>query len=724
MEDDMKKGFFKSGLFYVIVFLAVIGIASWATSGGQDQASEGINSTEFIEFLEDDRIEEFQVQPTAGVYEITGQLRKGQEIEIEDDQNVNFFGSGEQEDASSFSTYILRNDTVVDEMYKLAKENDVEISSVEEPSTGIWTSLLFSFLPLLLFVGLIYFMMGQAGQGGGGGGGRGVMNFGKSKAKESSAKTSKVRFSDVAGADEEKEELVEIVEFLKDPRRFSNLGARIPAGVLLEGPPGTGKTLLAKAVAGEAGVPFFSISGSEFVEMFVGVGASRVRDLFENAKKTAPAIIFIDEIDAVGRQRGAGMGGGHDEREQTLNQLLVEMDGFTGNEGVIVIAATNRQDVLDPALLRPGRFDRRIMVGRPDVKGREAILKVHSKNKPIGPDVDMKVIARQTPGFSGADLENLLNESALVAARRDSKKIEAIDIDEAHDRVIAGPAKKDRVISKVERSMVAYHEAGHTIVGLVLSDARIVHKVTIVPRGRAGGYAIMLPREDRFLMTKKELFEQIVGLLGGRVAEEIIFDSQSSGASNDFQQATQIARSMVTQYGMSDLLGPVQYEGDGGQVFLGRDYSQSKAYSEQFAYQIDQEVLRILNEALAEARRILEEHKDAHALIAKKLLEVETLDEKQIKSLFEKGEMPTKEVSAPSEFPSEKEDTEEETEEEIGKTFEEIKATREKKERERERHFAENDDDEPLEGLDELENSEILDDDSDKDKTEKSKDEH
>ncbi|MGO2603790.1 MAG: ATP-dependent zinc metalloprotease FtsH [Alkalibacterium gilvum] len=720
----MKKGFFKSGLFYVIVFLAVIGIASWATSGGQDQASEGINSTEFIEFLEDDRIEEFQVQPTAGVYEITGQLRKGQEIEIEDDQNVNFFGSGEQEDASSFSTYILRNDTVVDEMYKLAKENDVEISSVEEPSTGIWTSLLFSFLPLLLFVGIIYFMMGQAGQGGGGGGGRGVMNFGKSKAKESSAKTSKVRFSDVAGADEEKEELVEIVEFLKDPRRFSNLGARIPAGVLLEGPPGTGKTLLAKAVAGEAGVPFFSISGSEFVEMFVGVGASRVRDLFENAKKTAPAIIFIDEIDAVGRQRGAGMGGGHDEREQTLNQLLVEMDGFTGNEGVIVIAATNRQDVLDPALLRPGRFDRRIMVGRPDVKGREAILKVHSKNKPIGPDVDMKVIARQTPGFSGADLENLLNESALVAARRDSKKIEAIDIDEAHDRVIAGPAKKDRVISKVERSMVAYHEAGHTIVGLVLSDARIVHKVTIVPRGRAGGYAIMLPREDRFLMTKKELFEQIVGLLGGRVAEEIIFDSQSSGASNDFQQATQIARSMVTQYGMSDLLGPVQYEGDGGQVFLGRDYSQSKAYSEQFAYQIDQEVLRILNEALAEARRILEEHKDAHALIAKKLLEVETLDEKQIKSLFEKGEMPTKEVSAASEFPSEKEDTEEETEEEIGKTFEEIKATREKKERERERHFAKNDDDEPLEGLDELENSEISDDDSDKDKTEKSKDEH
>ena len=689
----MKKGFFKSGLFYVIVFLAVIGIASWATSGGQDQASESVSSTEFIEYLEEDRIEEFQVQPTAGVYEIVGQFREGQEVEIEQDQNVTIFGGLEQQDATQFTTYILSNDNIVDEMYQLARANDVNVVSVEEPTTGIWTSLLFSFLPLLLFVGFIYFMMSQAGQGGGSGGGRGVMNFGKSKAKESDAKTSKVRFSDVAGADEEKEELVEIVEFLKDPRRFSNLGARIPAGVLLEGPPGTGKTLLAKAVAGEAGVPFFSISGSEFVEMFVGVGASRVRDLFENAKKTAPSIIFIDEIDAVGRQRGAGMGGGHDEREQTLNQLLVEMDGFTGNEGVIVIAATNRQDVLDPALLRPGRFDRRIMVGRPDVKGREAILKVHSKNKPLSPNVDLKVIARQTPGFSGADLENLLNEAALVAARRDSKQIEALDVDEAHDRVIAGPAKKDRVISETERSMVAYHEAGHTIVGLVLSDARIVHKVTIVPRGRAGGYAIMLPKEDRFLMTKKELFEQIVGLLGGRVAEEIIFDSQSSGASNDFQQATQIARSMVTEYGMSDLLGPVQYEG-GGQVFLGRDYSQSKAYSEQFAYQIDQEVLRILNEGHAEAKRIIEEHKDAHHLIAQKLLEVETLDEKQIKSLFEQGEMPENDASVPVEFPSEKEEAERDPEEEeIGRTFEEIKAAREKKEREREKRFKENQDD-------------------------------
>lgn len=692
----MKKGFFNSGLFYILVFIAVIGIVSWATRGS-DGASEGFTSTEFVEFLEEDRVSEFTIQPTGGIYEVSGEFRKNQEPEVENKNGISIFGNVEQ-DKTNFTTAILQNDSSVEEIMALANENDVKIQPLEEPSLGIWASLLISILPVFLLVGLFYFLMNQAGQGGGGGagGGRGVMNFGKSKAKENDAKTSKVRFSDVAGADEEKEELVEIVEFLKDPRRFSNLGARIPAGVLLEGPPGTGKTLLAKAVAGEAGVPFFSISGSEFVEMFVGVGASRVRDLFENAKKNAPAIIFIDEIDAVGRQRGAGMGGGHDEREQTLNQLLVEMDGFTGNEGVIVVAATNRQDVLDPALLRPGRFDRRILVGRPDVKGREAILKVHSKNKPMGSSIDLKQIAKQTPGFAGADLENLLNEAALIAARRDSKQIEALDVDEAHDRVIAGPAKKDRVISKVERSMVAYHEAGHTIVGLVLNDARIVHKVTIVPRGRAGGYAIMLPREDRFLMTKKEMFEQIVGLLGGRVAEELIFDSQSSGASNDFQQATQLARSMVTEYGMSDLLGPVQYEGN-GQVFLGRDYSQSKAYSEQFAYQIDQEVLRIINEAHDEAKRIVEEHKDAHDLIAQKLLEVETLDEKQIMSLFEKGEMPDKHSNDPVEFPRESEEADRDPEEEpIGTSFEEVKAAREQKEKEREKQFEEETHDEQV----------------------------
>ena len=530
----------------------------------------------------------------------------------------------------------------------MAATHNVDTTIKEESSSGVWISFLISMVPFVIMIFFFYMIMGQ--QAGGGGGGRGVMNFGKSKAKEADKKANRVRFSDVAGAEEEKQELVEVVEFLKDPRRFSALGARIPAGVLLEGPPGTGKTLLAKAVAGEAGVPFYSISGSDFVEMFVGVGASRVRDLFDTAKKNSPAIIFIDEIDAVGRQRGAGMGGGHDEREQTLNQLLVEMDGFSGNEGVIVIAATNRSDVLDPALLRPGRFDRQILVGRPDVKGREAILRVHAKNKPLADDVDLKVIAQQTPGFAGADLENVLNEAALVAARRNKTKIDASDIDEAEDRVIAGPAKKDRVISKREREMVAYHEAGHTIVGLVLSRARVVHKVTIIPRGRAGGYMIALPKEDQMLLTKDDMFEQIVGLLGGRTAEEIIFGVQSTGASNDFEQATALARSMVTEYGMSDKLGPVQYEGN-HQVFIGRDYGQTKAYSEQIAYEIDQEVRRILMEAHDKAREIIETHRDKHKLIAEKLLEFETLDAKAIKSLFETGEMPAQDES---EFPSEK----------------------------------------------------------------------
>ena len=673
----MKKGFMKSGLFYVVVFLAIIGLASWVTRDSSSGQSTGISTGEFVQQLEDNRIKSFTVQPSAGILEIHGEYRAGEEADVTTNENVDVFGNSDT-NTKEFVTAVLQNDSeTIGQMTSYARENSIEMLPMREESTGVWTTLLVSFLPLVLFIGFLYMMMGQSGQGGGGGG-RGVMNFGKSKAKESDAKTSKVRFADVAGADEEKEELVEVVEFLKDPRRFAGLGARIPAGVLLEGPPGTGKTLLAKAVAGEAGVPFYSISGSEFVEMFVGVGASRVRDLFENAKKNSPSIIFVDEIDAVGRQRGAGVGGGHDEREQTLNQLLVEMDGFTGNEGVIVIAATNRSDVLDPALLRPGRFDRRILVGRPDVKGREAILRVHSKNKPLSPDVDLKVIARQTPGFAGADLENLLNESALVAARRNSKVIEPLDLDEAHDRVIAGPAKKNRVISEKERAMVAYHEAGHTIAGLVLSDARIVHKVTIVPRGKAGGYAIMLPREDRYLMTKKEIFEQIVGLLGGRVAEEIVFGSQSSGASNDFQQPTQLARSMVTEYGMSDKLGPVQYEGS-SEVFLGRDYSQSKSYSEEFAYQIDQEVLRILNEAHTEARHILENHREQHKLIAEKLLEVETLDERTIKSLFETGKMPEEANKKKPEFPRENEKIEK-----AGTSFEEAKQVREEREKTRE----------------------------------------
>ena len=422
------------------------------------------------------------------------------------------------------------------------------------------------------------------------------------------------------------------------------LGAKIPSGVLLEGPPGTGKTLLAKAVAGEAGVPFYSISGSDFVEMFVGVGASRVRDLFDQAKKNSPSIIFIDEIDAVGRRRGNGMGGGHDEREQTLNQLLVEMDGFQGDEGVIVMAATNRSDVLDPALLRPGRFDRKILVGRPDVKGREAILRVHAKNKPLAPDVDLKEIAKQTPGFVGADLANLLNEAALLAARRNKTEIDASDVDEAEDRVIAGPAKRDRVVSPQERKTVAFHEAGHTIVGLVLNDARVVHKVTIVPRGRAGGYAIMLPKEDQMLMSKKNAEEQIAGLMGGRAAEELIFNSQSSGASNDFEQATQIARSMVTQYGMSDKIGPVELQSS-GQVFTGQGYDQS-SYSEKTAALVDEEVRRILTEGHQRALHIIETHREQHKLIAEALLKYETLDEKQILSLYKYGKMPEKDVEA------------------------------------------------------------------------------
>ena len=652
--NKKNNGMMKNALYYVLVILAMVMVV-YFIFGNNGQRSSDIEYSKFTEQLQAGKIKEFEVQPANGVYKITGEYKEQQTVA--NSGGLAILGSTDTT-TTHFTTIILPNDTTLSQVTELAKENKVATTVKEESSSGIWVSLLLSFLPIVIIIFFFYMMMGQ--QGGGGGGGGRVMNFGKSKAKEADKKANRVRFSDVAGAEEEKQELVEVVEFLKDPRRFVELGARIPAGVLLEGPPGTGKTLLAKAVAGEAGVPFYSISGSDFVEMFVGVGASRVRDLFETAKKNAPAIIFIDEIDAVGRQRGAGMGGGHDEREQTLNQLLVEMDGFDGNEGVIVIAATNRSDVLDPALLRPGRFDRQILVGRPDVKGREAILRVHARNKPMADDVDLKVVAQQTPGFAGADLENVLNEAALVAARRNKKKIDASDIDEAEDRVIAGPAKKDRVISKKEREMVAYHEAGHTIVGLVLSRARVVHKVTIIPRGRAGGYMIALPKEDQFLMTKEDMFEQIVGLLGGRTAEEIIFNVQSTGASNDFEQATALARSMVTEYGMSDRLGPVQYEGN-HQVFVGRDYGQTKAYSEQVAFEIDQEVRKILMEAHDKAREIIEAHRAQHKLIAEKLLEFETLDAKAIKSLFEHGVMP--EGTESNDYPSEKE----------AKTFEEAK---------------------------------------------------
>lgn len=655
-----RNGLFKNSLFYIVVFLSIMGIIAAVVGKGGNNQTSTISSSEFISQLKKDNVKSFDIQPSNGVYKITGKYRSAQE----DDTATGLFpGTVSSSKVTGFQTSVLQNDSTVSQITKTASSDGVKVSTKEEESSSFWVQLLVTGLPLIFFIFIFYMMMGQAGQGGAG---KGVMNFGKSKVKPADKSANKVRFSDVAGEEEEKQELVEVVEFLKDPRKFVQLGARIPAGVLLEGPPGTGKTLLAKAVAGEAGVPFYSISGSDFVEMFVGVGASRVRDLFDQAKKNAPSIIFIDEIDAVGRRRGNGTGGGHDEREQTLNQLLVEMDGFTGNEGVIVMAATNRSDVLDPALLRPGRFDRKILVGRPDVNGREAILHVHAKNKPIASDVDLAEIAKQTPGFVGADLENLLNEAALLAARRNKKVIDAADLDEAEDRVIAGPAKKNAVVSKKERQTVAYHEAGHTIVGLVLNDARVVHKVTIVPRGRAGGYAIMLPREDQMLMSKKDAMEQIAGLMGGRAAEEIIFNQQSSGASNDFEQATQIARSMVMQYGMSDKIGQVELAAP-GQSYYGES---GPAYSEKTAATIDEEIRRFTTEGYEQARKIIQEHREQHKIIAEALLKYETLDEKQILSLFKTGKMPEK--KSDTEFPSEK-----------AATFEEAKRELERKEAER-----------------------------------------
>lgn len=633
--NNKKNRLFSNSLFYIIILVALVGVFSFFMNGNSGSESKEVQSSTFLSELKTDKVKSFSIQPTNGIYKISGEYRKAQKDE---QPKSTFFGSqSKNKKVTHFTTTLLQSDSQVSAITNLANQNKTKIETMQEPQSGWWVSILSLILPLIIMFGLFYMMMGQAGQGGGQGGR--MMNFGKSKAQKADKGANKVRFSDVAGAEEEKQELVEVVEFLKDPRKFAALGARIPAGVLLEGPPGTGKTLLAKAVAGEAGVPFFSISGSDFVEMFVGVGASRVRDLFEQAKKSAPSIIFIDEIDAVGRKRGSGMGGGNDEREQTLNQMLIEMDGFSGNEGVIVIAATNRSDVLDPALLRPGRFDRKILVGQPDVKGREAILKVHSKDKPLGPDVDLKEIAKQTPGFVGADLANLLNEAALLAARQNKNVIEANDVDEAEDRVIAGPAKKDRVVSAKERETVAYHEAGHAIVGLVLNEARVVHKVTIVPRGRAGGYAIMLPREDQMLMSKDNAEDQIAGLMGGRAAEMVMFKQQSSGASNDFEQATGIARAMVTEYGMSDKLGMVQLAKN-GQSF-NNPYGEGAPYSESTAQLIDEEVRRLTTEGYARAHDIIVQYQDKHEAIAKALLEFETLDEKQILSLYETGKMPT-----------------------------------------------------------------------------------
>ena len=628
--QKQNNGFIKNPFLYLlIIFLLVTGFQYFFV-GRVAGRSQEIKYSELVQEITNDNVKEMTYQPSGSVIEVSG-VYKTAKTEKKD-TGIRFFTPPSAK-VEKFTSILLPSDATVADLQKLASEHQTQIEVKHESSSGMWINILVSVVPFAILFFFLFSMMGNVG----GNSGRNPMSFGRNKAKAANKEDIKVRFSDVAGAEEEKQELVEVVEFLKDPKRFTKLGARIPAGVLLEGPPGTGKTLLAKAVAGEAGVPFFSISGSDFVEMFVGVGASRVRSLFEDAKKAAPAIIFIDEIDAVGRQRGVGLGGGNDEREQTLNQLLIEMDGFEGNEGIIVIAATNRSDVLDPALLRPGRFDRKVLVGRPDVKGREAILKVHARNKPLAEDVDLKLVAQQTPGFVGADLENVLNEAALVAARRNKSVIDASDIDEAEDRVIAGPSKKDKTVSQKEREMVAYHEAGHTIVGLVLSNARVVHKVTIVPRGRAGGYMIALPKEDQMLLSKEDMKEQLAGLMGGRVAEEIIFNVQTTGSSNDFEQATQMARAMVTEYGMSEKLGPVQYEGN--HAMFGAQTPQ-KSISERTAYEIDEEVRALLNEARNKAAEIIQSNRETHKLIAEALLKYETLDSTQIKSLYETGKMP------------------------------------------------------------------------------------
>ncbi|MFW0762048.1 ATP-dependent zinc metalloprotease FtsH [Staphylococcus cohnii] len=612
----MQKAF-RNVLVIAIIGVIIFGLFSWLNGNGN--MPKQLTYNQFVKQLDKGELKSLEIQPEQNVYMVSGKTKK-------------------DEDYSS--TILYNNDKELEKITDKAQSQDgLKFTVKEEEKQSVFVSILTTLIPVLIIALLFIFFLSQA-QGGGGGGGR-MMNFGKSKAKMYDSQKKRVRFSDVAGADEEKQELIEIVDFLKDNKQFKQMGSRIPKGVLLVGPPGTGKTLLARAVAGEAGTPFFSISGSDFVEMFVGVGASRVRDLFENAKKNAPCIIFIDEIDAVGRQRGAGVGGGHDEREQTLNQLLVEMDGFGENEGIIMIAATNRPDILDPALLRPGRFDRQIQVGRPDVKGREAILHVHARNKPLDETVDLKAVSQRTPGFSGADLENLLNEASLVAVREGKKKIDMRDIEEATDRVIAGPAKKSRVISEKERNIVAHHEAGHTIIGMVLDEAEVVHKVTIVPRGQAGGYAMMLPKQDRFLMTEPELLDKICGLLGGRVSEDINFNEVSTGASNDFERATQIARQMVTEYGMSKKLGTVQFtSSSNGQVFLGKDMQGDPEYSGQIAYEIDKEVQRIIKEQYERCKNILLEHQSQLLLIAESLLKEETLVAEQIRSLFYDGVLP------------------------------------------------------------------------------------
>ncbi len=598
--------FFKNVLFYLLIIMVIIWM--FDLYGEKNSKPADISYTSFMQHVQQDEIKQVTIVDNV----ISGKLKDGKE----------------------FSTVAPNASKLVEKL----EAKKVDIKAELPPQPPWWMSILSSILPMLIIVGLWFMLMNQGGAGGGK-----VMNFGKSRARRYDEEKLKITFKDVAGAEEAKQELEEVVEFLKHPQKYNDLGAKIPKGVLLYGPPGTGKTLLAKAVAGEAGVPFFSISGSDFVEMFVGVGASRVRDLFDQAKKSAPCIVFIDEIDAVGRQRGAGLGGGHDEREQTLNQLLVEMDGFSANEGIIMIAATNRPDILDPALLRPGRFDRQIVVDRPDIKGRTEILKVHVKGKPMGPDVNLDVIAQRTPGFTGADLSNLVNEAALLTARKDKKAINMPEMEEAAERVIMGPERKSRVISDKEKRLTAYHEGGHTIVGMLLEHTDPVHKVTIIPRGRAGGYTLSLPKEDKYYATRSEMLDELKVLLGGRVAEALVLKEISSGASNDLQRATQLARQMICEYGMSENIGPVTFGHRQDQVFLGRDIARDKDYSEEVAAEIDKEVRSFMEDAYAATEKLLSDNIDKLHVIAKALMEKETLEEEEINQLVKYGHILTAE---------------------------------------------------------------------------------
>ncbi|GAW92226.1 ATP-dependent zinc metalloprotease FtsH [Calderihabitans maritimus] len=603
---------FKNLAIYILIVLIAVSIFKWTTPVHKE--AETLDYTTFKRLVQQGQVKEVNIIIERDIYRISGLLKNDKSFVLD---------APKEPGLTDFLAM-----------------NGVKVIPQAAPEPPWWTNLLGTILPVLLLVGLIFFMMQQTQ-----GGGSRVMQFGKSRARLHTEDKNKVTFADVAGIDEVKEELQEVVEFLKNPRKFNELGARIPKGVLLYGPPGTGKTLLARAVAGEAGVPFFSISGSDFVEMFVGVGASRVRDLFEQAKKNAPCIVFIDEIDAVGRQRGAGLGGGHDEREQTLNQLLVEMDGFNANEGIIIIAATNRPDILDPALLRPGRFDRQIVVDVPDVTGRKEILKVHVKNKPLADDVDLDVLARRTPGFTGADLANLVNEAALLAARRGKRKIGMEELEDSIERVIAGPEKRSRVISDYEKKLVAYHEAGHALLGHYLPHTDPLHKVSIIPRGRAGGYTLLLPKEDRRYMTKSQILDQVTMLLGGRVAEALVLKEVSTGAQNDLERATELVRKLITEFGMSEELGPLTFGRRQEQVFLGRDIARDRNYSEAVAFSIDKEARRIMDECYNRAEKLLKENIDKLHLVAKTLMQKETLEAEEFQKLleqFDKGETETK----------------------------------------------------------------------------------